>query len=161
MRKTVVFKGVTFNKYEIDDKDGQVYRKGSTNHLKGFDNGLGYDMIDLMSDDNIRVRGKRHIMVAHTFLGPQPENTIVNHINGIKKDCRPKNLEYASQRYNVEHAQKLIKGLPYYDDKVWEDVDRLKDEGKSLVEISRILDIPYYVIRDRFQGKTYQHTMKK
>ena len=160
MRKTCIYKGITFNKYEVDDQDGQIYRKGSVNHLKGFDNGMGYDMIDLMTDDNIRVRGKRHIIVAHTYLGPQPENTIVNHLNGIKKDCRPKNLEYDTQRGNVAHAQRLIKNKPYYEKDTWDQVDELKSEGKSLVEISRILSIPYYIIRDRHQGKTYQYYSK-
>ena len=162
MKKTCICKNITFNKYEIDYDTGLIYRKGKNEPMKCFDNGLGYDLVDLMSDNGEPIRVKRHFVSAHTFLGPQPENTIINHINGIKKDCRPKNLEYISQRGNVEHAQRLIKGKEYYGDpRMWEKVDAMVAKGRGIAEIARVLDVPYYIIRDRLYGKTYQFNDKK
>lgn len=154
--KIAVFKGKTFNKYVVNREDGQIYRRGSSVHLKGFDNGHGYDLIDMMDDNAIRIRCKRHFIVAHTYLGPQPPNTIINHKNGIKKDCRPCNLEYIDQRSNVAHAQRLIKGLPYYEEDLWSEVNKLRAEGKKISEIASILDVKYHVIRDKLYGKTYK-----
>lgn len=48
-----------------------------------------------------------HMVVAAAFLGKKPkskERIIINHKNGIKHDNRASNLEYITQRANVQHA---------------------------------------------------------
>lgn len=156
MMKTCVCKGIIFDKYLIDYDTGNIYRKGKDVPLKKFDNGLGYDLVDLMANDGTPIRCKTHFISAHTFLGEQPPNTIINHIDGNKKNCAGWNVEYLSPRGNVEHAQKLIKGKEYYGPEIWGKVDNLRHKGYSIAQISRELDIPYYVIRDKLYGKTYQ-----
>lgn len=49
-----------------------------------------------------------HILVAHAFLGPQPEGTEVAHVNGIGHDNRAVNLAYKTKAEN--EADKILHG---------------------------------------------------
>ena len=42
-----------------------------------------------------------HQLVARTFLGPQPPNTDVRHLNGNPQDNRPENLLYGTRTENI------------------------------------------------------------
>jgi len=51
--------------------------------------------------------GKRyyiHDIITQAFIGPKPDNKVVNHINGNTWDNRVDNLEYVCQADNVRHA---------------------------------------------------------
>lgn len=156
MRKTVTFKGIKYNKYEIDNL-GNVYRKGNDEPLKPFGDGRGYNRVDLMSDRNERISAKIHLIMAHTFLGKQKPGIIVNHKDGNKSNNSLNNLEYISQRENVAHAQRLIKGMVYLDDESITGILLLRNDGVPLQDIADEYNIPYHVVRDLVQGKTYNH----
>lgn len=47
-----------------------------------------------------------HCLVAAAFIGPKPNGYTVNHINAIKTDNRPENLEYATPAENSRHASR-------------------------------------------------------
>lgn len=48
-----------------------------------------------------------HVIVCEVFHGPRPEKKVVNHINGVKTDNRPENLEWVTRQENQLHAIKL------------------------------------------------------
>lgn len=48
-----------------------------------------------------------HQIVAAAFLGPRPEGSQVNHINGGKTDNQVNNLEYTTVQRNAIHASEL------------------------------------------------------
>lgn len=58
---------------------------------------------------NIRV----HRAVAETYLVQAEGLTVVNHINGNKKDNRVANLEWCSQSHNVLYSIKLRGEVAY------------------------------------------------
>jgi hypothetical protein len=45
-----------------------------------------------------------HQLVARAFVGPQPEGTVVNHIDEDKANTLPGNLEFLTQGDNVRHS---------------------------------------------------------
>ncbi len=53
-----------------------------------------------------------HRIVAETFLNLSPDRPKINHLNGIKTDNRPSNLEWCTQRENIVHARDIL-GVKY------------------------------------------------
>ncbi len=157
MRRTCVWRGITFSKYEIDEKTANVYRKGSSSPLKPWDDQRGYLVVSLMDDNGYSYNCKIHVISAHTFKGPQPENTIIDHKDGVKYHNWPRNLEYVSQRENVARAQRLIKGKVYLESKVVQEIRADIKSGMSIADVARKYDLEYWIVRDIANGKTYTH----
>lgn len=63
----------------------------------------GYYVVSLL--DGTACKKPVHQLVAETFIGKVP-GMVVNHINGIKTDNRPENLEYITNSENVLHAHR-------------------------------------------------------
>lgn len=83
------------------ERNGKTYfRKWKGRILRPAMN-RGYLVTGLGSD--LFVRGV-HQWVAMAWYGPPPPGMVVNHINGIKTDNRPENLEYVTNSENVHHA---------------------------------------------------------
>lgn len=157
MRKTCVWRDKVFNKYEIDERTANIYRKGSSNPLKPWDDQRGYLVVTLIDDNGMQYNCKVHVVSAHTFLGPQPENTIIEHNDGNKYHNWPRNLEYTSQRENVARAQVLIKGKVYLDSKTVQEIRARFKQTKSIAVVAREFDLDYWIVRDIINGKTYTH----
>lgn len=69
----------------------------------------GYPHVTLCKFSNPPKRFRVHVLVALTFMGPRPTGKDINHINGVKTDNRPCNLEYVTRQYNLQHAK--VNGL--------------------------------------------------
>lgn len=54
-----------------------------------------------------------HQLIASAFHGPCPEGLVVDHVNTIKTDNRPENLEYVTNTENVkrQYAKGLLSNL--------------------------------------------------
>lgn len=69
----------------------------------------------------IRLNGKNykvHNLVCQTFIGPRPNNKVVDHINRDYSDNRLENLRYISQSLNCRNTQRSspiqsIKGVSW------------------------------------------------
>lgn len=71
--------------------------------LKLHINNNGYAIIDLKINKTRRKKTV-HGLVAAAFIGKRPDGFDLNHINGIKTDNRPENLEYLTRSDNMKHA---------------------------------------------------------
>lgn len=48
-----------------------------------------------------------YALVAGAFIGRRPEGMVINHIDGVKTNCAPENLEYITQAENERHAVRM------------------------------------------------------
>ena len=97
------------------------------------------------------------MIVAHTFLGPQAPDMIINHIDANKHNNSLKNLEYISQRENVAHAMKFVKKKSYLSDELVFSIKTRIKNGERLNKIAIDLGLPLYLIYDIARGWTYRH----
>jgi hypothetical protein len=78
---------------------GKILRQNTTRY--------GYMEIGLGKGKEGKKYFKVHRLVAEVFI-PNPLNLPqVNHINGIKEDNRPENLEWCTAKYNMNHAVEI------------------------------------------------------
>jgi len=107
------------------------YKEGRV--MKNSLDAKGYPRISLTNESgqkNFRV----HRLVAEAFI-PNPENKdTVNHINGIKTDNRVENLEWCTNKENVQHA--CATGLSPSTTHLKDDIARLTKEGMTQTAIA-------------------------
>ena len=77
---------------------------GKTKVLRPADGGDGYLKTMLQNDSGKYRSWGVHKFVAFTFLGDRPEGMEINHIDGVKTNNAPSNLEYCSKSENLKHA---------------------------------------------------------
>ena len=126
---------------------GEVYNTETMTKVKGWVNSNSYRYVKLGSVHNINV----HRLVAHYFVripddllaqGLTEETSVVNHLDGNKLNNRWDNLEWTTQKGNLEHAS--INGLLHttIDDQLLEHVWQLLEAGYSDTTISKETGIP-------------------
>lgn len=96
--KSVIIEGVTL----YIDELGVIYRNNKL--VKTYDNGKGYKTFYC----NYRMHYV-HRAVCEAYHGISVERKEVNHINGIKEDNRPANLEWCTRSYNIKHSFDVLK----------------------------------------------------
>ena len=100
-----------FSRYTVDEY-GNLYsvdykRSGKTVKLKPAPNKSGYLATMLLNDDGKYKSILVHKIVAMAFLGEQPKDTEIDHIDGCKTNNKPSNLEYVSHSENLRRAFKV------------------------------------------------------
>ena len=93
------------NSNYIVSRCGKIFSRRFNKELTPKVNWDGYHRIQIWKDNKCEMIGW-HRVVARTFI-PNPEDKpFVNHKNLIKTDNRSENLEWCTQRENVQHAVK-------------------------------------------------------
>lgn len=78
--------------------------------------GRGYPMVTLSKDGKPKCRGQ-HIWVLMAFVGRPPLGHVANHIDGVKTNPCPENLEWVTPKENRDHA--IRTGLWPLGDRHW------------------------------------------
>ena len=102
-----------YEDYVISDR-GRVFSYKSKKFLKPQNDGRGYFQVNLCKN-GVRKNQKIHRLVALAFIPNHENKRTINHIDGIKTNNFAENLEWCSQKENVQHSfdtglQKPLKG---------------------------------------------------
>jgi hypothetical protein len=97
--KDIVVNGTRVTCYS----DGSVHPSGSwSKRTFGYKNDKGYSIVVIK-----RKRFRVHRLIARAFLGVEPRDHQVDHINGDKSDNAPSNLRYVTKSQNLRGYQKV------------------------------------------------------
>lgn len=127
----------------------------------------GYLLVRL-SKNGIAKTYKLHRIIAMTFIENTFNKKTINHINGNKEDNRVNNLEWATQKEQIDHQHKILK-VPYSDCKKCHEANKkkiIRNDGKiynSIMEAKIDLGKKYAHISEVCQGKiktTYGYSYK-
>lgn len=106
----------------------------------------GYLMVRLCLDARVFLVAA-HRLVWTALRGPIPEGLDINHLNGVRHDNRPENLEPATRSENHRHAYRVL-GRPLSKtcrppvlEAIAERAQSLRDQGLSYSEIGRTLGV--------------------
>ncbi len=88
---------------------GRVYYVDKDRFLKPEENEKGYLRVDLYDDSGKRKHHKVHRLVAKAFIKNPDGKPQVNHKDGNKQNNSVTNLEWVTNRENVDHRKSLIK----------------------------------------------------
>lgn len=66
----------------------------------------GYIRVKLKSKHGVKFKSV-HRLISETFLEPVPGKTVVNHIDGNKKNNSSSNLEWVTHKENSKHAKEI------------------------------------------------------
>lgn len=91
-------------------KNGLFFIKGKILKKQLLKSGRYYvHCYDKNKQKNIAV----HKLVALAFIGDRPKGLVINHIDGNKINNRVENLEYVTQKQNIQHSWKLGLTRPF------------------------------------------------
>lgn len=119
-----------------------------------------------VSIDGIRHNALAHRVVWSYLNGEIPEAMVINHINGIKNDNRPINLECVTKSENVRHSfevlgHQVLRGSSNGSSKLSEnDVRRIKElraAGLTQAEIAKIHGISFQQVSRIMNGSRWSH----
>jgi predicted XRE-type DNA-binding protein len=82
---------------------GRVWSHRRNKWIKHWISDKGYPQVNLYNN-TFQYRPKLHRLVAEAFIPNTGNKPQVNHLNGVKTDCRVSNLEWCTARENIQHA---------------------------------------------------------
>lgn len=93
----------------IPNENGEIYSKYTNRILKPFTRKDGYQVVSLV-DPNTREKTtiNVHRYVGYCLLDGYEEGLVINHKDGNRSNNAVSNLEWITQRENIEHATEVL-----------------------------------------------------
>ena len=128
----------------------------------------GYENVSIIYDDGSRKTKQVHRLILETFNEVEKMNTLqVNHINGIKSDNRLCNLEWVTNKENVEHSIRMGLWKPKEQSGELNAMAKLTAENViyilenqnkySIKYFAELYNVSSRTIRNIKNGKTWKH----
>lgn len=148
-------------------KDGRVFNTVTGHQLKWKTDTKGYYSVTL-SENGIHQDKRIHVLVALGFVkNPNPDKfTLVNHLDGNKKNPYYTNLEWTDHFGNMKHAVEhgLINFLKeenapraVLNNKQVHEICKLMEDGNmSQREIAKYMDVDEYLVREIKLGNNWK-----
>ena len=137
------------------------FKEGTSKFKSTHTNTDGYLTVGLCGLDG-RVHTKAvHSLVAQAFLGPRPQDMVVDHIDGDKTNNNVTNLHYVTHRQNINNPITFSRNSFVRNSKpVVVSKDGVDTTFPSLKETCRQLDLSPSVVSNCLNGKCYSHSHK-
>jgi len=132
-----------YPEYELSS-DGEIRSIYTMRPLGGGRDKDGYRRLVLCTG-GVRVYARLATMVAETYIGPRPAGFVVRHLNGVRDDNRPANLEWSTQKDNI--GDKVRHGTAQRGEKCGktiltdEQARRIRDGGENAKRIAEELGV--------------------
>ncbi len=151
---------IIYDRYTIDEY-GNIFDNQKNKYLKQQDNGFGYKYVMMVIDGKYRQQ-KVHRLVAMAFVENKENKPFVNHLDCNRSNNYYKNLEWCTQKENINYAQKINSSYNDRNKKVgkYDKSNNLIKTYNSLSEASRdtgitIASISYSANNKRKTGGGY------
>lgn len=107
-----------------------------------------------------------HRLVAEAFIENPDNKPQINHINGVKDDNRPENLEWVTCQENINHAERTglrthPKGIVSKSKLTEEQVIEIRNSNLMIKELVVLYGVGRGAISKAKNGKTWQYLNKK
>ena len=96
------------NKGKVKNRFDKILKAFDKHGKKKYDPRNDYKKIHLSKNNKIKTFSI-HRLVAEAFIPNTKKLPQINHKNGIKNDNRVENLEWCTQRQNIQHYHKYLK----------------------------------------------------
>jgi hypothetical protein len=139
--------------------DGKIWSDISGRFLRGWYNEHGYPIVTIKpvcGDKGIRV----HRLIGLTYLEKPEGCDVINHLDNNPKNNHVKNLEWTTQKGNMQHCAKQGRAIKRKMFKLSEDIipKIWAQYHLPTKEIAEMFNVSPRTIRDLFNGKQWSFT---
>lgn len=118
--------------------------------------------------DGVEIVAGAHRLVWQHFYGDIPDGMQINHINGVKIDNHPKNLELTTPKENTHHALKLglsvvrgeANGNSRLAPKIVNGIRELYASGWTIAELAELFNVCRSTISGIVHGECWAHLLE-
>lgn len=144
-----------FNNYLVSNF-GDIYSKITNKIMKQKIDRYGYPVISITNNDGIKKYPPVHRLVASTFKFDSwsPTRNIVNHIDGVKTNNYVDNLEWCTNKENIDHSYEKLLNANTVPVILFDLVLKTRKRFNSVKSLSKFLNIKQNILIGLIKGSS-------